>query len=167
MSPCTKQADPLQARMEELAMKVAARTADEVVRRLNLDNRTGDSPGISEGDDDMSRRLREKVTVNGLDRWITGGTMQQLLDNYVQVLVNEGLLEWNTYCTAAPLLKDYIQSFYSTFKQNQVETTIINRERIIRNHILPRFGNTRINAITSTDCQKWFNDLNKKYAKDL
>ena len=114
----------------------------------------------------MLKRLREKITVNGKDRWITGGSMQQLFDNYVQMLIDEGLIEWSNNCTDAPLMKDYIRKFYNTFKQKQVETTIINRDRIIRNHILPRFGNKKIDAITSTDCQEWFNDLNQKYARE-
>ena len=94
MSPRTKKADPVEAQLQSLAQQVAARTADEMVRRLNLDNRTGESLGISEseGDNDMPKRLREKVTVNGRLFWITGGTMQQLFDNYVQVLVSEGIV---------------------------------------------------------------------------
>ena len=90
MSPRTKNADPVQTQMEALAQQVAARTANEVVRRLNLDNRTGESPGISEseGDNDIPARLREKITVNGRPFWITGGTMQQLFDNYVKEYKN-------------------------------------------------------------------------------
>ena len=168
MSPRTKKADPADAQLQSLAQQVAARTADEMIRRLNLDNRTGESLGISEseGDNDMPKRLREKVTVNGRLFWVTGGTMQQLFDNYVQVLVNEGLLEWAGNCTDAPLMKDYIRRFYSTYKQKQVETTIINRERIIKNHILPRFGSMKIDRITTADLQEWFNELNKKYARE-
>lgn len=92
--------------------------------------------------------------------------MQQLFDNYVELLVNEGLIEWTDSCSEAPLLRDYIRTFYNTFKQKQVETTIINRERIIKNHILPRFGNKKIDTITSSDCQEWFNELNKTYARE-
>ena len=154
--------------MQALAQDVAARTAEEVLRRLNLENRTGESPEQSEskGDNDMPRRLREKLIVNGTERWVTGGTVQQFCDNYVQAMINAGLLTWSDNCTDAPLMKDYIRKFYNTYKQKQVETTIVNRERIIKNHILPRFGNKKIDAITSTDCQEWFNELNKKYARE-
>lgn len=166
MSTRATKTDPLQKQMEELAQNAASKAAEEVLRRLNLDSRTEDSLGISKGDDDMLKRLREKITVNGKERWLTGGSMQQLCDNYVQALINEGLIEWTGNCTDAPLLKDYIRKFYNTFKQKQVETTIVNRERIIKNHILPRFGNRKIDAITSIDCQEWFNDLNQHYARE-
>lgn len=168
MSPRAKKADPGQAQLETLAQQVAARTADEMIRKLNLDNRTGESLGISdsEGDNDMPSKLREKININGRTIWVSGNTMQQLFDNYVQLLVNEGMLEWAGSYTDAPLMKDYIRKFYNTFKQKQVETTIVNRERIIRNHILPRFGSKKIDKITTTDLQDWFNDLNKQYARE-
>lgn len=163
-----KSKESVQKQMEALAQQVATKTATELLRQLNLDNRTKNSCGLSDskGENDMPKRLREKITVSGRPVWVTGGTMQQLFDNYVQVLVNEGLLEWVGNCTDTPLMKDYIRKFFNTFKQKQVETTIINRERIIKNHILPRFGNKKIDKITSTDCQEWFNDLNKKYARE-
>ena len=168
MSPRTKKADPAQAQMQMLAQQVASQTADEVIRRLNLDNRTGESLGISEseGDDDMPKRLREMITVNGKPRWVTGVNMQQLFDNYVQALVNEGIVIWNDVDTETPLMKDYIRDFYDTYKQDQVETTIIARERIIKNHILPQFGERAIDSITTSECQAWFNVLNKKYARE-
>ncbi len=166
MTARTIKTDPVQQQLEDLAQKVADKTARELLRQLNLDNRTGNSSGISKGENDMPKRFYEKITIKGKDRWVTGATMQQLLDNYVQTLVNEGLLEWAGNCSDAPLLKDYIRKFYSTFKKKQVETTIINRERIIKNHILPRFGNKKIDTITSSDCQEWFNELNKTYARE-
>ena len=168
MSPRTKKADPAQAQMQTLAEQVAARTADEMIRRLNLDNRTGESLGISEseGDNDMPKRLRELITVNGKPRWVTGVSMQQLFDNYVKVLVNEGIVIWNDVYSDAPLMKDYIRDFYNTYKQDQVETTIIARERIIKNHILPQFGERKIDSISTAECQAWFNVLNKKYARE-
>ena len=62
MSPRTKKADPAQAQMQQLAQQVASHTAEEVIRRLNLDNKTEESFGVSEseGDNDMPKRLRER-----------------------------------------------------------------------------------------------------------
>ena len=159
-------ADQAKTQMEELAQDVASRTAEEMIRRLNLENRTGITIGISEGDNDMPKRLRERITINGQERWVSGGNMQQLFDNYVRLLVNEGLVEWTDTGSEAPLLKDYIRQFYSTYKQGQVETTIVNRDRLMKNHILPVFGSRRINTITSQDLQAWFNGLNQKYARE-
>ena len=130
-----KKTDSSQTQMEALAQDVASRTAEEVIRRLNLENRTGITIGVSEGDVDMPKRLRERIMINGKERWVSGGNMQQLFDNYVRLLVNEGLIEWTDTGDESPLLKDYMRQFYSTYKQGQVETTIVNRERLMKKHI--------------------------------
>ena len=161
-----KKTDSAQTQMEVLAQDVATRTAEEVVRRLNLENRTGITIGVSEGDEDMPKRLRERIMINGKERWVSGGNMQQLFDNYVRLLVNEGLIEWTDTGDESPLLKDYMRQFYSTYKQGQVETTIVNRERLMKKHILPVFGTRRINTITSQELQSWFNGMNSKYARE-
>ncbi len=155
-----------QTQMEEIANQVAARTAEEVIRQLNLENRTGITIGVSEGENDMPKRLRERISINGKSIWVTGSTMQQLFDNYVQALVNEGLVEWVGSFTDAPLMKDFISKFYTVYKQKQVETTVVNRERIDKKHIIPRFGKIRIDKISTADLQEWFNELNKKYARE-
>ena len=162
----TNQAELTQQEMEKLAQDVASKTVDEMVRRLNLENRDEEIPCQSEGDKEMAGRIRERVTLNGKDRWISGQCRQDLYDNYVQLLVNEGLVQWTDNGSEAPYVKDYIHRFYSTFKQKQVETTVVNRERLLKTHILPRFGKRRINTITPSDFQDWFNELNKKYARE-
>ena len=166
MATRTEMAVTTQEQMEALAQKVAASTASELFRQLNLDNRSVESSGISEGENDMPKRIRERITVNGQIRWISGINMQQLCDNYVQLLVNAGIIAWTDVGTESPLVREYIDQFYSTYKQNQGETTMVNRERIIKNHILPQFGNRKINTITTSECQAWFNMLNKKYARE-
>ncbi len=166
MTARTIKTDPVQQQLDDLAQKVADITTRELLRQLNLDNRTGESSGISEGENDMPKRLRERITVNGQTRWITGINMQQLCDNYVQLLANEGIIVWTDIESECPMMKDYIDQFYSTYKQNQTETTIINRDRIIKNHILPKFGERKINTITTAECQAWINTLNKKYARE-
>jgi len=56
-----KTKEAVQKQMEALAQQVATRTANELLRQLNLDNRTEDSCGLSDskGENDMPKRLRE------------------------------------------------------------------------------------------------------------
>lgn len=61
-----------QKQMEEIASQVAHRTAEEFIRQLHLENRTGLSTGTSEGENDMPKRLRENIAVNGKSFWVTG-----------------------------------------------------------------------------------------------
>lgn len=133
----------------------------------NLDNRIfRKDTGVSEGGTDMPKRLRDRVTVNGKEFWIDGYSNQELHESYVDLLEREGLIQRVDPDEVVPMLKDYISAFYATYKKNQQDNTVVNRERIIKNHILPRFGDTRIDRITTTQLQKWFNNLAKEYAKE-
>lgn len=122
--------------------------------------------GISEGEEDMPKRIREKVLVGGKVRWIGGYSVQEVMDNYVRLLVQEGIVEMVDEGDQMPLFGDYMSLYYSTYKQKQQKNTVVNRERIIRNHILPKFGNKRLDRIQTIDIQQFFNAMGKKYAKE-
>lgn len=134
---------------------------------MNLDIFISDTArGISEGDIGMPSRIREKVIIDGQIRWISGYSMQELMNNYVKLLVQEGKLEFTDENHPVPYFKDYLKEFYSTFKQKQQQNTIVNRERIIRNHILPAFGDKKIDKIHTMDIQQFFNTMSETYAQE-
>ena len=147
---------------------------DEVVEKLealigmvlNLENRIPQKTdeGTVKAEADMGTRIKERVTVNGRTRWIDGYSRQEVLDNYVKLLVREGVVEMVEETDCTPMYGDYHKDFYETFKQRQETNTVINRERITKNHILPRFRDRRIDQISTTELQKWFNELGKKYS---
>ena len=149
-------------------------TSQEVTSKLNallnlamdLENGIPDlKQGILQGEQDMPKRLRDKVKVNGKEKWITGYSNQELYESYVTLLEREGIIE-RVCDDDIPLFGEYALDYYSTFKQKQEQNTIINRERIIKNHILPNFGNKKIDRITTMQLQKWFNDLGKRYSHE-
>jgi len=151
----------------ELIARASAKYAvDEAFHRMNLENRRGPDDDISERDNNMPKRLRERIIVNGKERWVTGFTRQELFDNYVNILYEEGIIDWCDGKNEIPLLKDYLTRFFSTYKQKQESNTLVNRERLIRNHILPALGNKKIDKIKTDDLQIWFNELDKKYARE-
>ena len=129
----------------------------------NLDNQSTD---MSKGEMDMPKRIRELVTVNGKSKWVTGYTFQEVCESYVKLLVTEGLVEWVDNDDGIPLFGEYLKTFYETYKQKQQANTVVNRDRIIRNHVLPSFGARRIDRIRTTDLQKYFNSLDAKYSKE-
>ena len=115
---------------------------------------------------DIVKRIREKIRVNGKDFWLCGYSNQEICDRYVDILEKEGLIQRIDPDDELPLLGDYLKNFYETYKTRQQKNTMVNRERIIRNHILPKFGNWRIDRITTTVIQKWFNELAEDYSKE-
>lgn len=65
--------------------------------------------------------------------------------------------------SAAPaLFGPYIVDYNETYKTKQESLTKINRDRIIKNHILPKWGNTPMSEIKVNGLQKWFNDLEEQ-----
>ena len=114
----------------------------------------------------MPQRLREKVTVNGQPKWLSGYSRQELYDSYVKLLIDEGLVEPVEEDDQIPTFGDYMDLFYSTFKQKQEKNTVVNRNRIIKNHIRPAFGSKKIDRIKTTDIQRWFNEMGKKYSQE-
>lgn len=148
---------------------------DEVINCLNqaiemvehLDNDIFDrAKDVSKGDNDMSKRIGQKVTVNGKEHWIHGYSVQELFDNYVNLMVREGLIEWVDQDVDIPCFGDYVRTYYDTFKQEQESNTVINRERVLKNHILPQFGDKRIDRIKTMDIQKYFTELGRKYSRE-
>ena len=155
-----------QQQVEDIAQRAAQYAVYQILSPPNLDNCRAPDLDISQQGDDGMLRLRERVIINGQEQWITGSSRQDMYERYVMALERMGLIEWIDNDSDVPILRDYLREYYSTFKQKQEQNTQINRERIIRNHILPVLGDKRVDRISVTDCQKWFNDLNEKYAKE-
>lgn len=133
-------------------------TADELILLLEHLEKS------DEQDKEMpKKRIREKVKVEGKEKWISGYTIQELCDSYVTILEKEGLIEKVTG-DDVPLFGEYLLNFYSTFRKKQGSNTIVNRNRLIKNHIIPEFGNKRLDRISTMDLQKWFNKIGEKYA---
>lgn len=151
-----------QDEVEEIAQRAAQYAVERILKPPNLDNGIGLFP---KGDDTMNKRVRDKVQINGETHWIGGYCNQDLYDAYARLLTRHGLIIWNDDAPK-PLFGDYIKEYYATYKQGQESNTVINRQRNLRNHILPRFGDVRIDRITTSDIQKWMNELGKKYANE-
>lgn len=127
----------------------------------NLDNRK--QQGVRK--DEEMKRIKDKVKVNGKIFWIDGYSNQELYDNYVRLLEREGLVK-RLGQNDITLLGEYVENYYDTYKVGQEKNTIVNRKRIIKNHIIPKFGDRRIETITPVDIQKWFNELAEKYSRE-
>lgn len=149
--------------VEEIAQRAAQYAVDKVLNHSDLEKDIGLFP---KGDETMNKRVRDKVTVNGVVHWIGGYCNQDLYDAYVKLLTQEGLISWNDSGVLCPLFGEYLQDYYDTYKQGQESTTIINRQRNIKKHILPQFGDMRIDCITTSAIQKWMNSLANKYANE-
>lgn len=137
-------------------------TANELAEIVNLlrKEENGALPEV------VGKRIRDKVLVNDKEFWLSGYTNQELHEAYVNVLEKEGLVQRIEPDEEIPLFKDYVSDFYETYKTKQQGNTLVNRKRIIKNHLIPKFGDWRIDRITTTSVQKWFNELAATYSKE-
>lgn len=116
--------------------------------------------------DIMPKHYKQKMTVDGNDHWVTGGSLKDILENYLKLCIQEGtvvpgFLIQKNYISTVPIVEPYLKKFNEVYKSSQESLTKVNRERIVRNHILPRFGEHRLDEITTTDLQEWFNKLDQ------
>ena len=158
-----------QEQMEMIAKEAAKAATDSLLRQMNLDSRIEQASSDTLGKEFSrvpSKRLQAKVKVNGQERWIHGFSQQELFDDYVCLLEREGLIQWTGHNKPVPILEVYLKKFVETFKSKQAALTIVNRNRLINKHIIPKLGKRRLDEITTTDIQEWYNELAKTYSKE-
>ena len=121
--------------------------------------------------DIMPKRLKQKVSINGKDHWVTGYSMKDLLETYLNLCIREGTvvpgivlegINKDKQNDTIPYTEQYLKNFNKLYKDNQESLTKINRERITNNHILPVFGGMKLDEITTMGLQEWFNDLDQR-----
>lgn len=123
-------------------------------------------------EEDMSKRIKQRATINGKEQWITGETQQDIFNAYLQHAIKAGIvIPANGVQQApketAPLFGEYLQNFFKLYRNTKQEaTTIHNRNHMIKRHILPKWGNTQINEITTDKLQEWFNAMSEEYTQE-
>ena len=145
-------------------MKEKSYTTTEVIGILaNLVN----GIGLCAKGDIMPKRYKQKVTIDGQDHWVTGYTLKDLLETYLELCIQEGTVVPGFMIKHAPessipLVEPYLKDFNRLYKYGEQSLTKVNRERIARNHILPEFGSCRLDEVTGKRLQEWFNGLDQK-----
>lgn len=123
---------------------------------LNLENKI-------ELQEDMRRK--QQVNVNGVEKWITGNTMQDMFDSYLKLCLQQGVVA-PPIATApvsnTPLFGRYIINFNRVYKSKQESLTKESRRRITEKHIIPRWADIPLDKIRTSDIQLWFNELEEK-----
>ena len=138
---------------------IAQRAARYAVEQANFGNRIEPSP---EGDEDMTKRIKQQVQLNGTQHWITGQTIGDLLNSYLSLCLSQGVVAPPIAArppSSSPLFGPYLKNFNEIYKSKQQSLTKASREQIAKNHIIPKWGRSPIDSIKTSDLQLWFNDL--------
>ena len=94
---------------------------------------------------DLTKRIKHRVVINDNVHWLSASTTQGLLDAYLELCIQEGvvclpIVQNRQNGTKTPTVKEYCEVFVRTFKSNQASNTVVNRKRILRNHVYPKIG---------------------------
>ena len=131
--------------------------------RTPLDNLTADTIDMSEGVTDMpkQKRIKREIVINGIKRWVTGGSEQEYADNIIRIFCGQQQLE----PVPAPTqnkhdFKTYAQNWFETFSKPNIElVTAQTYERQLKRHIYPAFAGMYIEDIAPSDVQRMFNNM--------
>ena len=125
----------------------------------HLDSSKVDVAGMPKGDNDMPKKIRRPIMIDGVKCWICGDNEQEYAENAAKLFQRQSDIPAEKTETKEILLKDYLRGFVDTYKSRQQELTMRNREQIIRKHINPRIGELKLTEITTAMFQRWFDEL--------
>lgn len=135
------------------------------MRSANLDNRIGNDGSSFQEDIEMSNRIKRRVTINGVTRWISASTEQEYAENLMKLA---GAQPVNT--TAAPKhnFRAYAKNWFVIYSNPNIErATAETYQRQLVRHIYPRLGEMDIEDVTTDHIQALFNGMNAaKASKD-
>ena len=135
------------------------------MRSANLDNRMGnDGPSFQE-DIEMSNRIKRRVTINGVTRWISASTEQEYAENLMKLA---GAQPTNMAAEPRHNFRAYAKNWFTIYSNPNIErATAETYQRQLACHIYPRLGEMDIEDVTTDHIQALFNGMNAaKASKD-
>ena len=144
-------------------MTARSYTEQEVVGILmNLVN----GIGLCAKGDIMPKRYKQSVDIDGKTHWVTGRTLKDLLEAYLELCIDQGVVMPPIVLKGqekpnTPVLEGYLKEFNRIYKDGQQSLTKSSREYVINKFILPRWGKKHLDEITVNGVQEWLNKLAK------
>ncbi len=135
------------------------------MRSANLDNRMGNDGSSFQEDIEMSNRIKRKVTINGVTRWISASTEQEYAENLMKLA---GAQPANMAAAPKHNFRAYAKNWFTIYSNPNIErATAETYQRQLACHIYPRLGEMDIEDITTDHIQALFNGMNAaKASKD-
>ncbi len=119
-----------------------------------------DGMGISEREDDMSRRVFNVTLEDGRKYTATGGTLNDALLNVCRHYAEKMGYTVGNKASECMTLKEFVETiFRPVYYPTLREKTRANYDEYLNRKILPFFGDKRLDEIKATDIQVWINEL--------
>lgn len=135
------------------------------MRSANLDNRMGNDGSSFQEDIEMSNRIKRRVTINGVTRWISASTEQEYAENLMKLA---GAQPTNMAAAPRHNFRAYAKNWFTIYSNPNIErATAETYQRQLACHIYPRLGEMDIEDVTTDHIQALFNGMNAaKASKD-
>ncbi|MGN0992183.1 MAG: tyrosine-type recombinase/integrase [Candidatus Ventricola sp.] len=141
------------------------RKTNKALERTNLENLKADTAGISGKEQtDMAKRIKMRVDVGGSVRWATGETQQEVILAAAKILAESGAIVSTAKQPAqAPTFRECAIRWFDVYKRPKLkQNSAYNYEHDMNNHILPVFGDKRVDEIKPSDIQAFLNTKKDK-----
>lgn len=117
-----------------------------------------ENANIANVDTTESGMIRRQLKVGGVTRWFYGETEQELADKYAAAVNKES--------NSCPTFGEYVRENWESISDNWGLTLKRKSLGQFNKHILPYFGNMRLNRITCKDLKVFINSLAPRYSKN-
>lgn len=130
-----------------------------VLSGMNLDNGTDDQGIVpSQEENEMAKRIRREIMINGTNHWISAYTEQEFAD---KLLTASGA---HNSAPAANISKHefcaYAHQWFEVFSRPNIEQATANTYRhVINKHLSAAFAGKYIEDLTPADVQQMFNAM--------
>ena len=159
--------DSISVKIEEIKMKYSVYNAAGNVIKSDwadaqsiIDNSILEWLGISNlfqkgFDSQVSYKIRRKITVNGMDHWITASSEQDYAEKIMVLYSSQREEKQGKHG-----FRNYAWNWFHTYSEPNVEKVTSNCYRQqIENYLLPYFGDMNVEDITTDDVQRLFNEM--------
>lgn len=128
---------------------------------------------MPKGDNDMPKKIRRPLTINGVNLWISGNNEQEYAENIIRAVLG-GAKAPDTSSTPharSTNFRAYAENFMALYKRGKVwHTTLAGYEGYLKNHIYPFFGKMALEEISVDTVQAFLNakaDLSEHTVDEL
>lgn len=106
----------------------------------------------------MTKRIKQRVTIDGKECWITGETQQDIFDNYLRKVQEMGLAPTHSPTSrSTPTVKEFIENTYApTFIKPLAPKTVETYRQYIKLNIIPFMGDMQLHEIDVATIQQFY-----------
>ena len=125
----------------------------------HLDSFKTDVAGMPKGDNDMPKKIRRPIMLDGVKCWICGDNEQEYAENAAKLFrLTDDSATPKSINHNAHNFKTYTEKYMALYKHDQIRhTTLAGYTSYLRQHIYPWFGDMTIEEITIDEVQLFLN----------